>query len=346
MHRICGTLASNGYKVTLVGRLRKNSSGLVEKQYAQKRLRCVFEKGKLFYLEYNLRLLFFLLFKKFDVICAIDLDTIIPAYVRMRLRGGKLGYDAHEYFSEVPEVVDRKLVKKVWERVASFTIPKTHFRYTVSTTLANAFEKRYGKPFGVIRNVPKTLGRSVVPHPLQNEPYILYQGALNEGRGLEVLIQSMVELSLKLVIAGEGDLSKELRSLATKLDVNHKIHFLGFYTDDEIEPYTKNAFLGYCLLENRGLSYYYSLANKFFDYTMSGIPALIPEFPEYLQLQKEFEVGCSCKLEVHSIVKAVTELQDDLPKWNALSENALKAAQYLNWDIEGQKLLDIYKRVE
>lgn len=345
MHRICGTLAANGYLVTLVGRRKRSSPKVASKVYKQKRIRCLFEKGKLFYLEYNIRLFFYLMSKKFDAVCAIDLDTLVAAMFRARLRGGKLGYDAHEYFSEVPEVVDRKLVKKVWERLAAFAIPKTHFRYTVSATLANVFEERYGQPFDVIRNVPHVLSSNSAPHPLQNEPYILYQGALNEGRGLEVLIESMVELPLKLVIAGEGDLSKELRQLAERLGLANKIHFLGFYTDVEIEPYTKNAFLGYCLLENRGLSYYYSLANKFFDYTMSGIPALIPEFPEYLQLQKDFEVGVSCKLEVQAVVRAVTQLLDDQPRWNVLSENALAAAEHLNWDREGQKLLNIYKKV-
>ena len=80
MIRICSSLAVAGYQVVLVGRKLKSSLPLVEKPYSTKRILCFFEKGKLFYAEYNIRLFFFLLFKKMDCICAIDLDTILPCY--------------------------------------------------------------------------------------------------------------------------------------------------------------------------------------------------------------------------------------------------------------------------
>ncbi|HJS53916.1 MAG TPA: hypothetical protein VJ765_05210, partial [Chitinophagaceae bacterium] len=78
MQRICSTLAGAGYDVLLVGRKLKTSPPLSNKHYGQRRLNCCFKKGKLFYTEFNIRLFFFLLFKKMDCICAIDLDTILP----------------------------------------------------------------------------------------------------------------------------------------------------------------------------------------------------------------------------------------------------------------------------
>ncbi|MEM9023155.1 MAG: glycosyltransferase, partial [Bacteroidota bacterium] len=78
MSRICTSLAKAGYAVTLVGRERKGSEPLREKPFQQVRLRCFWEKGKLFYLEYNLRLFVYLLRNRFDILCAIDLDTILP----------------------------------------------------------------------------------------------------------------------------------------------------------------------------------------------------------------------------------------------------------------------------
>src|SRR4051794_28230995 len=68
MIRICSSLAANGYAVTLVGRSIRSSVPLVQQPFQQKRIGCFFEKGKLFYAEYNLRLFFFLLNKKMDVI--------------------------------------------------------------------------------------------------------------------------------------------------------------------------------------------------------------------------------------------------------------------------------------
>jgi hypothetical protein len=78
MQRICGTLADAGYDVLLVGRKLKTSLPLSKKITSSDLLKCWFNKGKFFYSEFNIRLFFFLLFKKMDCICAIDLDTIPP----------------------------------------------------------------------------------------------------------------------------------------------------------------------------------------------------------------------------------------------------------------------------
>ena len=61
MNRICTSLAAHGYNVVLVGRRRKQSQPLRKEKYQQKRLRCWFQKGKVFYAEYNFRLFFYLL---------------------------------------------------------------------------------------------------------------------------------------------------------------------------------------------------------------------------------------------------------------------------------------------
>src|SRR5690554_6334039 len=107
MDRICATLAQEGFDVLLVGRKRKKSLSLETKNYGQKRLPCFFEKGKLFYIEYNIRLFIYLIGLKFEIICAIDLDTIAPCYFAGRIKNKKMVYDSHEYYTEVIEVVRR-----------------------------------------------------------------------------------------------------------------------------------------------------------------------------------------------------------------------------------------------
>ena len=80
MIRICNTLSKADHEVKLVGVRFKESSPLEKKEYLQKRLRIFFRKGFGFYLEYNVKLFFFLLFQKADVFCCIDLDTMLPVY--------------------------------------------------------------------------------------------------------------------------------------------------------------------------------------------------------------------------------------------------------------------------
>ena len=63
MGRICSALAEAGFEIELVGRKRKISKALKQKKYKQTRLFCWFDKGKAFYIEYNLRLFVYLLFQ-------------------------------------------------------------------------------------------------------------------------------------------------------------------------------------------------------------------------------------------------------------------------------------------
>src|SRR5688572_4784344 len=86
MIRICTSLLNAGYDVVLVGRKLRGSLPLTNQPFRQVRLKCIAEKGKLFYALYNLQLFFFLFTKKMDCICAIDLDTILPALFISRVK--------------------------------------------------------------------------------------------------------------------------------------------------------------------------------------------------------------------------------------------------------------------
>src|ERR1044071_2650676 len=139
MDRICSTLAENNYSITLVGRKLKNSLPLQVKKFNQRRLHCLFNKGKLFYFEYNLRLFFFLLFKKMDGICAIDLDTILPCLAISKVKNIPRIYDAHEFFTELKEVVTRPGIKKIWTRIERIAVPQFTWGYTVGESIAHEF---------------------------------------------------------------------------------------------------------------------------------------------------------------------------------------------------------------
>ena len=154
MIRICRSLAAVGYSVALVGRRLPGSIPLRDEPFGQKRLRCLLRSGKGFYMEYNLRLFFFLLFRRMDGICAIDLDTILPCLWISRWKKIPRIYDAHEWFPEMKEVITRPLIKKAWTRVERYSVPKFAQGYTVSRSIADEFRKRYGVNYELIRNVP------------------------------------------------------------------------------------------------------------------------------------------------------------------------------------------------
>ncbi|MEO6760490.1 MAG: glycosyltransferase, partial [Saprospiraceae bacterium] len=146
MQRICTSLAEQGYWVQLVGRQLPASIPLKSRPFEQKRLRCRFRKGFPFYAEYNLRLFFYLMTARYDAVCSVDLDTLGAGCLATLLRRKKRVFDAHEYFTEVPEVVHRPVVKAFWGLVAWCCLPFYRHAYTVGPALAEIFAKKYGLP--------------------------------------------------------------------------------------------------------------------------------------------------------------------------------------------------------
>ena len=345
MQKVCRSLSNAGYEVELVGRKRDFSLPIQIEPYRQTRLRCFFNKGKLFYLEYNIRLLFYLAFLNFDIVCAVDLDTVVPAAIIGKLKGAHIVFDAHEYFSETPEVVRRPMVKKIWEWVDKTFVPQFDLIYTVSPTLAELFSKRYGKPVHVILNVP-VLEIREPQYYFRLPDTLIYQGALNEGRGLEHLIEAMQSLDARLLIAGEGDLSNQLREMVFKMNLGHKVEFLGWVLPDHMAKITEQADIGIHVSVNKGLSYYHSLGNKFFNYIHAGIPQICTTYPEYRRINDEYEVALLIRDNSSAeIVKAVQKLQDNRELYVRLKNNCLSCSRAYNWQNQEVKLLNLYDQL-
>lgn len=344
MIRICTSLQKAGYEVTLVGREKKSSKPLSPQIFAQKRLKLLFEKGKLFYVEYNFRLFFYLLLKKSDIINSVDLDTLSACFLAAKLKRRLLVFDAHEYFTELPEVVDRPFTRSVWKFVADWLIPKSAAAYTVNQSLAGIFSENYGLNFHIIRNVP-VFKNQPVSRANFGSKILLYQGVLNEGRGLEEMIEAMKYLpDFQLWLAGEGDLSAFLRAMTQRLNLENQVKFLGHIAPDALHKITGQAFLGLNLLKNKGLNYYLSLANKAFDYVQAGVPSLQMDFPEYKILNTEKEVFLLLKnLEPQEIAREILNLSADAERYFRLQKNCEAAATLWCWEKEEGKLVHIYQ---
>jgi glycosyltransferase involved in cell wall biosynthesis len=343
MHRICNSLAGAGYDITLVGRKLKTSLPLEQKNFGQKRLRCFFNNGFLFYTEYNLRLFFFLLSQKMDGICAIDLDTILPCLFISKIRKAKRVYDAHEFFTEVKEVRSRPFVKKTWTSIERFAVPKFEYAYTVSLGLAEEFETRYRKNFEVIRNVPPLRTISLEK---EKEPFIFYSGAVNEARGFEFLIPAMKEIRQKLVICGDGNFMQQLKGLIAVNKVEDKIILKGMVSPEELFQLAQKASLGINLVEKEGINQYYSLANKFFDYMNAGLPQLSMNYPEYRSVNETFRIAVLIDdLSAEELSKIINNTLNDPELLDELHNNALKGKLVYCWEKEEQKLLAFYNRI-
>lgn len=341
MNRICGSLTDSGYEVLLVGRKLKNSPLLTEKKYKQKRIRCFFNKGKLFYAEFNVRLFTFLLFKSGDCLCAIDLDTILPVYYISWIKRTRRVYDAHEYFSQLDEVVSRPPIYRFWKNIESKFIPRFKSGYTVCESIASEFKKNYGVKYDVIRNVPLQKDDFTV---LSQPNTILYQGAVNRGRGLDKLALAMKNIEASLWICGDGNYMNELRSVVLENKLADKIVFFGMLKPEDLLEKTARAYIAVNPFDKRGLNQYFSLSNKFFDYIHASIPQVTMNYPEYARINNEFNVAVLIDdLDPLTISSAINNLLTNKNLYIQLKENCKLAKSKLNWQTEEGRLLSFYK---
>jgi len=341
MIRICTSLARAGYQTKLIGRKVNTSIPLIEQPFMQKRINCFFNKGRLFYAEYNARLFFYLLFKKMNCICAIDLDTVLPCYSISKLKRVQRVYDAHELFCEMKEIVTRPLIYKAWKRIEKFTVPKFKKGYTVNQLIADEFKKMYNRDYEVIRSIALKYDLKI---PDKKEKYILYQGAVNEGRCFESLIPAMEFVTAKLIICGDGNFFEQAKKLTKENGLEEKITFKGKIPPRELKEYTLNAWIGITLFDDTGLSNYYSLANRFFDYIHAAVPQLCIDFPVYREINNQLEIGIMIKdTSKKNIARQLNNLLFDQALYERLQQNCLKARDIYNWQNEEKKLISFYK---
>jgi len=343
LEKVCMTLIQQGYEIELLGRYLKDKSMPIDRPYACRRFHLWFNRGPLFYLNLNLRLFWHLLFARFQILIANDLDTLPANYLISILRGKTLVYDSHEYFTEVPELIDRPKVKKIWEKIENWILPNIEHAYTVSPSIAEAYQQKYGLKMGLVRNFPS---KDESQEIAQKQQAVIYQGALNMGRGLEELIHAFKrsELSeVKLWIFGTGDLEHKLINLSKSLGLSEKIIFFGRKQPAALKSYTQRAALGVSLEHAMGFSYQSAIPNKIFDYLHAGTPVLYAPLKEIERLLDGKEVGE--KLRSHDpneIAKQISRMMSSVHilEWQS---NARVLANEYCWQNEERQLIQIIR---
>ncbi len=351
VQRICGVLHSRGYQVVLVGRKLKKSPDLPAWPYKINRMRLLFTKGPLFYLFFNIRLFFYLLFTgKVNLYYSNDLDTLLPNYLVSKLKRKPLIYDSHELFCEVPELINSPIKKRIWKTIEKKLVPKVKYRITVSDSIAKHFKHEYNVDFFVIRNVPETVSdmpvktKSELKLP-ENKKIIILQGAgINVQRGAEELMEAMkfVDAAI-LCIIGSGDVWDLLEQRSRLPDLEGKVLMIKRLPKKELFHYTKQADLGISIDKPTNLNYVYSLPNKLFDYIEAEVPVLASRLTEIEKIISRYQIGDFIdNYEPKHIAEKINEMLQS-NKQILWKKNLQAAKKALNWETEKQileRLLD------
>lgn len=353
VHKVCTFLVEQGYDVLLIGRRKRESGKLPARAYRTHRMKLLFEKGAMFYAAYNFRLFWLLLFRKSDLLVSNDLDTLLPNYLVSRLKRKRLVYDTHEYFTEVPELLDRPKVRAIWERIERFTLPKVQTIYTVNVSIAKRYEEKYGKKLLVVRNASPKWVPVRVPSKAElgipdGKQLLIMQGAgLNIHRGVEEAVEMMKQLDkVVLLIVGDGDVIPQMKEQVIKEGLEEQVRFYGKRPYAELMHYTHYADLGLSLDQPTNPNYLYSLPNKVFDYIHATTPVVCSDVVEVAALVRKNDVGIvlpDCK--PATMAQAIGALLNDPVRMEQLAENCRAAAETECWENETKVLELIYPKV-
>ena len=354
VNKVCNTLCQMGYEVTLVGRKQRKSLALSPREYNTKRMRLIFEKGPLFYIEYQKRLFFYLLFRKADVLVSNDLDTLLPNYLISKIKNIPLVYDSHELFCEVPELQNNTFKKNIWKRLERWIFPKLKHVFTVNDSIAKIYKEEYNVPINVVRNIPilktskifNSVNKQDLGLPVDKKIVLLQGAGINIDRGAEEAVQAMQFIdNAILLIIGSGDVIELLHKISSDLNLKNKVIFTGKVPFEKLLQYTQHADLGLTLDKDTNINYKYSLPNKLFDYIHSNVPVLSSNLAEIKNIITTYKVGdCIDNHNPKHIAEKINAILNNDSLLNEWKKNCKIAAENLNWESEEKKLKEVYSQ--
>ena len=277
-------------------------------------------------------------------------DTLVlPLGVLVKLfTGAKLIYDAHELESDrngLSNTLGKMTLfveKLLWRFVDALIVVSPSIQKWYSDTIGSKYSR-------VILNTPvisrnrKDFDKNYLRDKFSIEKkskIFLYVGILGKGRGIELIVDAFKnsDIESSLVFLGYGELSNELKGLASRYD---NIYVHDAVPHAQVTAVAKSADVGLCFIQNISLSDYYCLPNKLFEYAFSEIPVLASDFPDISNVVNNYNLGMCSDLTPKSTYKTIKKFEDlnELPKIN------LENLYDLTWEAQEEKILKLYKEI-
>lgn len=289
--------------------------------------------------------------RRADVIHAHDVNVLPTAWLAARLSDAKLVYDAHEISTGREGYASFRTLVAIIEQAL---MPRAQGTITTTDARAKFFARAYGiaRPI-VLQNRPRFQAEQVSTR-IRDElklaqpwPIVLYQGGLQQGRGLERLVRGAALVpNAYFILIGGGRLDARLRALATELGLEERVRFISTVELAELPSYTASADIGVQPIENTCLNHFTTDSNKLFEYVQAGLPVVASDLPEIRRVVSKHGLGVLVPPgETEALAAALRSLVEDETKRKLHAGYSRSAAAVLNWEAQEGDLLALYTRV-
>ena len=349
------TLSANGYEVKVIalheGTLNEfETVGGIKIHRINLRSKNWFKIRAVQVLKY-IELVFVIIknYRDIDVVHCNDLETLPLGVILKKIdKKIKIVYDAHEYETETH--YSKGIRKKIAQKLERFLIKYVDRTITVSETIANEYVKLYNiKKPALVLNTPfyQEVEKTDIfrrKFKISKEKTIfLYQGALNYGRGIEILLEAFKVMHDKytIVFMGYGLLEASIREASKNYN---NIYLHEAVAPTEVLSYTSSADFGISTIEDSCLSYRYCLPNKMFEYMMVGLPVIVSNLPEMKKVVETFNVGVVLD---ENTINGITEAVEKSVKLDRkiLEDNLKLVRDKYNWEEQEIMLLNVYNEL-
>ncbi|MDD2134842.1 glycosyltransferase family 4 protein [Pseudomonas kurunegalensis] len=286
-----------------------------------------------------------------DAVHAHDVNTLPTAWLAAVTSRAALVYDAHEISTSREGY---KNIRRIVGFIEKHLMPRASGVITTTDARSTFFARAYGvvRPM-VLQNRPRYLP-STHTNRIRNElaldkpwPIVLYQGGLQQGRGLQKLVHAATLVPhAYFVFIGGGRLTQSLINLSQSLGVSDRVHFIPTVRLAELPEYTASADIGVQPIENTCFNHFTTDSNKLFEYLIAGLPIVATNLPEIRKVVDTYGVGLLLNgKDTQALATAVKCLVENPAMRKTMAGNSERAALKLNWEEQEYKLVEMYNQL-
>ncbi len=287
-----------------------------------------------------------------SIVHAHDVNTLPTAWLASIITRSPLVYDAHEISTDREGYRSfRKLVGWIEKKL----MPRVSATITTTETRAKYFALAYKVPRPlVLQNRPRLKHVKLsdkIRQQLNLEkawPIVLYQGGLQQGRGLERFVDAaQYVMKAYFVLIGGGRLESSLKDQVLRLGLEGRVFFVDTVPLDELPYYTASADIGVQPIENTCLNHFSTDSNKLFEYMMAGLPIVATSMPEIRRIVRGHGLGLTVEPgNTKALAAAIQRLVDNPQLRAAMGGLSLEASKMFSWEEQEEKLVDLYAGIQ